>query len=354
MAKRTTYNQLDKAVLKNSGAAASLMATMRGERKMFRFDSVDAAAVFMARELDYVKSKSYDKLYPQFTALNTFPVNSDTNPGAESITFYTYDMEGFAKIIDNYSTDLPRADVNGVPHSVPVKTLGVSYGYSNQEMRASRMSGKSLDARKAESARFQIDNATNKIAWAGDDANGLLGVLSTGQNIPVMNLTAGATSGAISWEGKTADEIVADVTAMYGQVSRTTMDVERPDTLVLPTDVYTVLSLKRLGDTEATVLSYIKDHAPYLKEIISAAELNINAFTTNPYAEGAPGVADNAGQAVALLFTNDPDKLEINIPMAYTQNPAQPRNLETLIPCETRVAGTIVFYPLSALVVVGV
>ena len=353
MAKKT-YNKLDKAVLMNSGAAATLMATMRGERKAFRFDSVDAAAVFMAQELDYVKSKSYDKLYPQFTALNIFPVNSDTNPGAEAITFYTYDMEGFAKIIDNYSTDLPRADVNGVPHSVPVKTLGVSYGYSNQEMRASRMSGKSLDARKAESARFQIDNATNKIAWAGDAKNGIMGVLSSGQNIPVKTLTAGATSGAVNWAGKTADEIVADVTAMYAQVTKATKDVERPDTLVLPTEVYTVLALKRLGDTEATVLSYIKDHAPYLKEIVSASELNSDSYETNPYAEGAPGVATNAGQAVAFLFTNSPDKMEINIPMAYTQNPAQPRNLETLIPCESRVAGTIMFYPLSALIVVGV
>ena len=348
MATRTKYNKLDKAVLKNSGAAATLMATMNSERKMFRFDSVDAAAVFMARELDFVKSKSYDKQYPQFTALSTFPVNSDANPGAESITFYTYDMEGLAKIIDNYSTDLPRADVNGTPHSVPVKTLGVSYGYSNQEMRASRMSGKSLDARKAESARFQIDNATNKIAWAGDAKNGLLGVLSTGQNIPVKTLTAGATSGKIKWIDKTADEIVADVTEMYAQVSRATKDVERPDTLVLPTEVYTALSLKRLGDTEATVLSYIQDHAPYLKEIISAAELNSDSVETNPYAAGTNG------QAVALLFTNDPDKIEVNIPMAYTQNPAQPRNLETLIPCESRVAGTIVFYPLSALIVVGV
>ena len=33
MAKRT-YNRLDKEVLKNSGAAATLMATMQGERKM--------------------------------------------------------------------------------------------------------------------------------------------------------------------------------------------------------------------------------------------------------------------------------------------------------------------------------
>ena len=351
---KVNSRQLDKAAVKYSGAAAALMASLSNERKAFRFDSVDTASAFMAKELEYVKSKSYDKLYPQFTALSIFPVNSDANPGANSITFYTYDMEGLAKIVDNYSTDLPRADANGTPHSVPVKTLGVSYGYSNQEMRASRMSGKSLDSRKAESARFQIDNATNKIAWAGDAKNGLLGVLSDGQNIPVKTLTAGGTSGKVSWTEKTADEIIADVTAMYAQVTSTTRDVERPDTLVLPTEVYTALSLKRLGDTEATVLEYVQKHAPYLKEIVSASELNSNNPETNPYAEGAPGVGSNEGQAVAFLFTNSPDKLEINIPMAFTQNPAQPRNLETIIPCESRVAGVIMFYPLSALIVVGV
>ena len=346
------YDKVEAQILKTTGAAATLMATVNAvdNRPGVRFDSVDAASVFMARELDAVKAKSYDKKYPRFNALNLFPVNSDANPGAESITYYTYDMEGFAKIIDNYSTDLPRADANGVPHSVPVKSLGVSYGYSNQEMRASRMAGKGLDARKAEAARFQIDNATNKIAWNGDPAHGLLGVLSTGQNIPIATITAGATSNKTKWIEKTADEVLADVTAMYAQVSRDTMDVERPDTLVLPTDVYTALSMKRVGDTEETVLGFIQKHAPYLKEIVSAAELNCTSVETNPYANA---VAAN-GQGVAFLFTNDPDKLEINIPMAYTQNPAQPDGLEVKIPCESRVAGVIVFYPMSAIIGLGV
>ena len=301
-------------------------------------------------ELDAVKAKSYDKKYPRFNALNLFPVSSEANPGAESITYYTYDMEGFAKIIENYSTDLPRADVNGVPHSVPVKSLGVSYGYSNQELRAARMANKGLEARKAEAARFQVDNSTNKIAWAGDSAHGLLGVLSTGQNIPIYTIAAGATSGKTKWVEKDADEILADVTAMYAQVSRDTMDVERPDTMVLPTDVYNALAMKRIGETDQTVLAFIKEHAPYLKEIVSAAELNCTATETNPYANA---VAAN-GQGVCLLFTNDPDKLEINIPMAYTQGQAERRGLEVVVPCESRVAGTIVFYPMSAMIGLGV
>ena len=50
--------------------------------------------------------------------------------------------------------DLPRADVKGKPTTAYVKSVGDSYGYSVQEMRASRLAGKSLDVRKAEAARY--------------------------------------------------------------------------------------------------------------------------------------------------------------------------------------------------------
>lgn len=346
------YDKVEAQILLQSGAASNLMAAVNAAdaRDGIRFDSADAASMYMARELDAVKAKSYDKKYPRFNALNLFPVNSDANPGAETITFYTYDMEGFAKVIHDYATDLPRADANGVAHTVQVRGIGVEYGYSNQDLRAARMAGKPLDAKKAEAARFQVDNVINKIAWIGDAANGLLGVLSTAQNIPVYNITAGATSGATKWLAKTADEILADVMAMYAQVSQATMDVERPDTLVLPTDVFNTLSLKRLGDTGESVIGYIKRNAPNLKEVVSAAELNANAVDTNPYANAVAA----SGSGVAFLYTNDPDKLEINIPMAYTQGQVERRGLEVVIPCEARCAGAIVFYPLSALVAVGV
>lgn len=342
MSKHMNYSKEDARAIKYSAIPASLMQ-IEGP---YRFDSADAASTFFARELDYVKAKSYDKQYPQLTALTLFPVNTDADAGAETITYYTYDMEGVAKIIDNYSTDLPRADVNGKPNVAFVKSLGSSYGYSAQEMRASRMAGKNLDARKAESAHYQIDAATNRIAWAGDADHNLLGVLSAGQNIPTFTITAGTMSGKTSWLDKTADEILEDVSAMYSQVSKTTKNVERPDTLVLPTDIYSTLSMRRVGDTGETVLSYIEKHAPYLKEVVPAAELNGDSIETNPYA------ANN--QAVAFLFTNDIDKIELNNPMPYMQYPVQVRNLETIVPCEARTAGVIVSYPMSALIAVGV
>ena len=163
--KSMRYDQNDYEALRASNIPASLVGT--------RFDSAEDASVFFARELDYVKSQSYDVEYPELTALSLFPMSSEVDPGAETVTYYSYDKVGLAKIISNYATDLPRADVKGKPTTAIIKSLGASYGYSIQEMRASAMAGKSLDTRKAEAARYQIDYLNNKIAWCGDEETGL-------------------------------------------------------------------------------------------------------------------------------------------------------------------------------------
>lgn len=343
MKKHTHYDSAEARALKGSAIPAAIMAS-----EGTRFDSAEDASVFFARELDYVKAQSYDVEYPELTALSLFPISSEADPGAETITYYTYDKTGVAKVIDNYSTDLPRADVNGKPNYAQIKSLGDSYGYSAQEMRASRLAGKSLDARKGESARFQIDNLNNRIAWAGDEESGLMGVLSDGQSVPLYTIEEGAESGKTSWLDKTADEILADVNGMAKQVAKVTKNVERPDTLCVPADVYMDISTRRIPDTSTTVLAFILEHAPYIKKVISAAELDADSIGTNPYA------AETDGQGVAFLFKNDIRKMSLENPMPFYQYPLQVQGLETIIPCEARTAGVIFYYPLSALIAVGV
>lgn len=336
------YNRKEAKTLRESAIPAAVMAS-----ESTRFDSEDDASIFFARELDHVKAESYDVEYPEFTALSLFPVSNDTDPGAETVTYYTYDKTGLASVIDNYSTDLPRADVTGKPSYAQVKSIGDSYGYSAQEMRASRMAGKSLDVRKAASARYQIDNLTNKIAWRGDDASGLMGVLSPGQNVPLYTITNGASNKA-DWANKTADEILTDINGMQKQVARVTKNVERPDTLCVPSDVYMDISTRRIPDTATTVKAFLLENAPYLKDIVSAAELDADAVDTNPYAK------DTDGKGVAFLFKNDKRKMALENPMPFMQYPLQVKGLETIIPCEARTAGVIFYYPLSALIAVGV
>lgn len=340
--KHMRYDQNDYDAL----LASSIPASLVGVRSM-NFDDAEAASVFFARELDFVKSQSYDVEYPEFTALSLFPMSSEVVPGAETVTYYSYDKTGLAKIISNYATDLPRADVKGKPTTAIIKSLGDSYGYSIQEMRASRMAGKSLDTRKAESARYQIDYLNNKIAWNGDAETGLKGVLSTDNDVPLYTVANGA-KGTTSWADKTEDEILADITGMLKQMATVTKKVEKPDTLALSSDAYIEIQNKRIEGTATTVLKYIQDNIPDIKQIVSCPELDADSVETNPYA------AASDGKAVALLFKNDSRKLSIENPLPFMQYPIQTQGLEVVVPCEARTAGAMIYYPMSLLIAVGV
>lgn len=332
----TGYDKADLAALR----ASNIIPAVAGV-KQCRFDSIDDASIFFARELDYIKSKSYDKVYPEFTALNHFPITHEVPEGAETMTYYSYEKTGLAVIISNYATDLPRADAKGEPTTATIKSIGDSYGYSVQDMRASRMAGKSLDTRRADAARYAIDRKTNEIAFAGDKKHKLMGMLSEDNDIPVYTLSV--VDGKTSWIDKSADEILEDINKMFAYQAELTQDVERADTLAIPPAVFIDISTRQIPNTGYTVKKFLMENAPYLKEIVSAPELAGRNKDTNPY-----------GVNVALLYTNSSEKFSLEIPMAFYQYPLQNRNLEVVIPCEERVGGIVMYYPLSALIAVGI
>lgn len=341
-----TYDYADERALRASNIPSTLASS-----PAMRFDSEEDASVFFARELDYIKSKAYDKRYPEFTALQMFPVTHEVPEGAESFTYYGYERTGMAKIISNYATDLPRVDVKGEMKTGYVKSIGDSYGYNVQEMRASRMAGKSLDSRRADSARYHIDRLTNSIIWVGDKANKLVGILSDDNDIPVYTLTPGAKTNKTSWLEKDPDEIVEDVKSWLTQMELSTQGVEKPDRLGIPSDVYIALSLRRIESTESSVLKYLQDNLPGIK-IVACHELNSTSVDTNPYAKAAGSTTP--GQGVGILYKYDADKMSAEIPMPFLQHPAQYKNLEVEIMCEARVAGAVIYYPMSAMIIVGI
>jgi len=337
----TTFDPRDYDAFRRSSIPASL-----ADDKTLRFDSTEDASVFFARELDYIKTKTYDVIYPEFNALALFPKTSEADPGAETITFYSYDKRGFAKIIQNYATDLPRVDIKGVPNTAHIKSLGASYGYSVQEMRASRYAGKSLDARKGATARDAIDRESNTIAWAGDPENNLVGVLSPTNNVPIFALSLNGAGTSTKFVDKTPMEVLADINAMQAYTATLTKSVEKPDTLALPTDAFLYLANTPLvigGGSTGSVLKWILENSPRLKKIVEAPELNADS-----------GITPYPGQGVAFMFSENPEKFSIETPMPFYQHPVQAKGLEFEVPCEARIAGVLIYYPLSMLIIPGV
>jgi len=294
----------------------------------------DAAdnALLLARQLDYVKARTYDKKYPQMKGALLVPTTSDAPEWAETITYRMYDSVGIAKIIANYADDLPRADVRGREVTVRVRDIGDSYGYNINELRASRALGAGLDTRKAAAARLAIEQKINRITLMGDADYNLLGFL----NHPNIGEATGLTG---DWNdaGTTGDDILDDLNIMWTSFILQGFGVHTPNFLALPPAAHAAAFSKRLTDSQETAGSFWQRMHPGVR--------------IEPVYEC---VGADEGEDVALLYERNEENFSSELVMAFNQQPPQARNLEFVVPCLARHAGVQVRYPLAFLRAVGI
>lgn len=305
--------------------------------------------MFFARELEFIKAKTYDVQYPELKATTLIPVSNEAGPGAESITYQQFDQLGIAKIIANYADDLPRADVKGREFTSPIRSVGASYGYSVQEIRAAQFAGRNLQQRKANAARKAIDQKINNIGFYGDEEYGLKGLLNHPNITRVSVDNDGEDNGnpSTKWEHKTADEILRDMNNLVNGIVDLTNGVESPNTLVLPIKQYTqISSTARSTNSDTTILQYFLLNNPFITSV----------EWTNEFKGAGLGIEGEiaAGNDIMLAYDRNPDKLSLEIPQDFEQFPAQERGLEFVISVHARIAGILVYYPLSLAIAEGI
>lgn len=286
--------------------------------------------IFFARQLEYLRPQAYDVRRAPLSALRVMQVDTSVPEGAEYITYTQYDQAGVAKIIANYADDLPRADVSGKQFTSPIRSIGDSYGYSIQEIRASQYAGGNLDARKQSAARRAHDELVNRLAWAGDAISGLPGFL-TNPNIPTYVIPATGTGSVKLWSAKTPDQILTDMNGVVNQVLFQSKGIHRANQLWMPLEQFTLIStMARSSLSDTTVLEFFRINNP--------------GVTVEPILEldGA-----NGGLDAMIALENDRDNYVLQLPMLFRQHAPQQRNLEFVIPCESRFAGVSIFYPLA-------
>lgn len=293
-------------------------------------------SIFFARQLEYIRPKAYDVKRAPLAAMALFPIDTSANPGANTITYYQYDTVGMAKIIANYADDLPRADVLGKEFTSPIRGIGDSYGYSMQEIRAAQFAGTDLSSKKQAAARRAHDEKINQLAWAGDTVSGLPGLLSNA-NIPGVTIAADGTGSSKLWSTKTGDQIVRDMNAIANAVFTQSKGIHRPNELWIPLNQYAFIAGKRMETgTDTTVLDFFLANNPFIQRVVPVLEL---ASTANG---GSAGATD-----IAIAVENSIDNYQMNLPMMFLQHAPQPRNLEFVIPCESRFGGVTIEYPLA-------
>lgn len=299
-------------------------------KDVMKLDANESA--FFKRQLEYIKSQTYDTKYKNLKATTLIPVSTEAPNGADSITFRRFSKVGFAKIVSDYANDFPRVDVYGEEQQSPVHSIGASYGYSIKEIRRAQMAGLNLNQRRADTARRAIEEEIDSIAWDGDSDYGLNGLIDY-PGITEYTVPADGTGSVKLWSAKTPDKIVRDVTGMVDAIVDTTNGREAPDTLLLPITQYLYIANTRMTDgNDKTIMTYIMDNNPFINTIEWVVEL----------AGAGAGATDRM-----MLYTRSPNNLTLEIPQPFEQFSPQQKGMEYEVPVHAETGGVIVYYPLS-------
>lgn len=303
------------------------------------FDSNDST--FFLRQLEHIKTQVQEVQYAGLQARKLIPVSFEAGPGAQYITWRQFDKVGLARVIRDYSRDLPRVDVLGSENiQNPIVSLGASYGYNVQEVRSAQTAGGiPLDQRRAATCQEAILRAEDDLAFFGDALVKLTGFISA-PNSTVVLLPADGAGGSTELATKTADQQLRDLNLLANTIVSSTKQVEIPDTLILPTDQFNLIATKRIGiDSNNTVLKFFLDTNPYIKGVEPVVKL-----------EGA----GTNGASRMMAYRRDPMKLTMEVPMDVMSHAPQQEGLEFVVPMESRFGGVLIYKPLSIAVADGI
>ena len=287
------------------------------------FDA-QAALGFVAAQTTHVEREVNETVYPDIQYPALVPVDTSAHPFAKSVTYYSSDKFGAARWINGNADDIPLAGTELAKHETSVHMAGIGYGYGYEEINQAQMLGINLTVDDAMAARRAYEEMVDRVALFGDAAKGFSGLINSSA------VTAAAVTTG-SWASATEDQILADINSTILAVSSDTQYAAMADTLLLPYAKLNLLATNRLGDTQMTILEFLRRNNTYTA--MTGQELTIRAVRGLETA-GAAGVARMAA------YRRNPQVLKLHIPMPHRFLPVyQDGPLNFVVPGVFRLGG---------------
>lgn len=236
---------------------------------------------------------------------------------------------GMAKFIADYADDLPPVGRFLNVKSIGIKTIGISYSYSEVELMQYLMNGTNVSRDDATSARYFIDKKVDEVILVGDSDQDVTGLFNN-ENVTTVAVGSNAAGTSTKIKDKSLDEIVETVQAMIDGAYALNNGSIVLDTIVLPHSAFAYIATKRVSDNDGTsILDYLKK--------VFAAEGIVNWFENRMLDKLGTG---STGRAV--LYKKDPTILSYVLPIPFRQKEPQAHALHYKVPCYARVGGTVI------------
>lgn len=289
-------------------------------------NKLDAHGIWTVNQLTQLLNRQYEQAYPQTGVLELFPVTTELSPVTKNFEWLEFDGVTSAKIIADYTDDLPTVEAMASEKTGKVFRLGNAWFISIDEIKAGQALGSSLSDRKASLAREGHETLVNDLVFKGSAPHNIVSVFDQ----PNINRLISA-----SW---TTPEIAfSELQDLIETIEDVTLGRHHVTNIVIPPSKRRLLTQK-MPDVTESYLAWFKENYPNVT-ITAIAELeNI----------------DGAGTKGVLAYEKDPMNMSIEIPERFNMLPMQPKDLHFKVPCTSKCTGLIVYRPLTIAILSGV
>lgn len=289
-------------------------------------NKLDAHGIWTVNQLTQLLNRQYEQAYPQTGVLELFPVTTELSPVTKNFEWLEFDGVTSAKIIADYTDDLPTVEAMASEKTGKVFRLGNAWFISIDEIKAGQALGSSLSDRKASLAREGHETLVNDLVFKGSAPHNIVSVFDQ----PNINRLASA-----SW---TTPEIAfSELQDLIETIENVTLGRHHVTNIVIPPSKRRLLTQK-MPDVTESYLAWFKENYPNVT-ITAIAELED---------------IDGAGTKGVLAYEKDPMNMSIEIPERFNMLPMQPKDLHFKVPCTSKCTGLIVYRPLTIAILSGV
>ncbi|XAG93603.1 hypothetical protein [Klebsiella phage vB_Kpn_Y1P4] len=289
-------------------------------------NKLDAHGIWTVNQLTQLLNRQYEQAYPQTGVLELFPVTTELSPVTKNFEWLEFDGVTSAKIIADYTDDLPTVEAMASEKTGKVFRLGNAWFISIDEIKAGQALGSSLSDRKASLAREGHETMVNDLVFKGSAPHNIVSVFDQ----PNINRLTSA-----SW---TTPEIAfSELQDLIETIEDVTLGRHHVTNIVIPPSKRRLLTQK-MPDVTESYLAWFKENYPNVT-ITAIAELED---------------IDGAGTKGVLAYEKDPMNMSIEIPERFNMLPMQPKDLHFKVPCTSKCTGLIVYRPLTIAILSGV
>jgi len=284
---------------------------------------------YLQSQLEYVEAKVWEKRFGHITYQDLIPVSFEASEWAESIAVHYTDSTTEGRFTNSGGDDIPFARIGTGRDQVPVNYGGIGYEYSLDDLRKATALNRPLNTMSAEAARRGYEEHAQRIAYLGDADRGTTGLLNRAD---VPTGAAASTIAVALASGTPGDSVAAIINELLNSIIETTKEIHLPNRLVLPIDIFNLLSSTRLSAiNETSILDYISMHNAVTSRTKQPLDIR-----TLPQLSGK-----------MLAYESSEDVMVYHIPLVLRFIAPQMRNLMVRVPGEYKLAGLEMRFPLA-------